>query len=843
MRAKLSALGILLILAGCAWNVRSVGWWLAPDQHLSSATHRKVVFALQALIACVGIGIALRGSKQRIGTRGFALSGLVLSAAVLAGGLGTLRSRKATAEKAPAEKGTRDRVHPPTLWELDEICAWIRESGEPHCGEGYLRRVQKALDEALSEGKPAAEVQVFRERVSRALLAAGDPERAVEQMEDALSLALTMDLDERQVNCVRFRLAVALLRKGEVDHCIRMHNPASCIFPISGTGVWRDASGARAAAEVLLEILRLDPEHLAARWLLNIANMTAGTYPEGVPDELLIPRSPAYATDEPSVIIPRFEDIASDLGVGSADCAGGALMDDVDGDGFLDIVSSSLQPCEPMHYFHNEGDGTFADWSERSRLQQQLGAFNVFQADYDEDGALDMLAVRGAWMGPVFGRQRDSLLHQEADGTFRDVTRESNLGAVAVPTSTAGWADYDLDGDLDAYLGIEGFPNQLYQNQGDGTFRELAADAGVASRKIAKGIAWGDADNDGDPDLYVSNLGQGNPFYVNRGDGTFAEAADPAGLGAPGIFMPAEPSKARYSQGRHGGQATFATWFFDYDNDGWLDLWVSGFDCTLGEVAADYLGLPASGERSRLYRNLGQGKFQDAADAAGVARVLTPMGSNYGDVNNDGFLDIYLGTGKPQFEWLVPNVLFVNVGGKRFIEATAASGLGHLQKGHGIAFGDLDNDGDQDVFAQMGGFFKADGFQDALFENPGTPNHWVTLSLRGVRANRDAIGARIRLDATGPEGERRIHAVVGCGGSFGSSSLQQEIGLGSAERIERIEIVWPGSGTRQVVEDVPIDCFVEITEASNEISVRERPRVRLAGSAVRAASGPALPGG
>ncbi len=805
------ALGILLVLAGVAWNVQSLGWWLSKDHRIANPTSQRLILAFQAATVLLGIALWLRNSGVRLGVIGrWSVTG-VLSISVFLGGMGTVLSISSSPQ--PREK-------PPVIWDLNELCARLRASRESHMGDAYLEKVRGELETALTSDMPTDQLITFHERLSRALLASGDPVAAVEQMQHALALALEAGLPMRNVNLVRFRLAVALLRRGEVDHCLQMHNPESCLFPVSGMGVWSDPSGARAASEVLEEILRLDPSLLGARWLLNVANMTAGTYPDGVPPEFLISPTPVEAPADPSSVpfVPRFRDVAPDLGVGSADCAGGAVMDDVDGDGFLDVVSSSLQACAPMHYHHNQGDGTFADYSESSGLAEQLGAFNLFQADYDGDGRLDILAVRGAWLGPMYGRQRDSLLHQEPDGTFRDATRESGVGARALPTSSAGWADFDLDGDLDVYIGNEGFPNELFQNEGDGTFRDVAETAGAADRGMTKGIALGDADNDGDPDLYVSHLGQPNLFFQNEGDGTFAENGEEVGL-------------RERTPGTGSGNATFATWFFDYDNDGWLDLWVSGFNASLGEFTADSLGLPSKGARSRLYRNQGDGSFRNVASEAGVARVLTPMGSNFGDVNNDGFLDIYLGTGKPQFEWLVPNVLFVNGGGVRFYDRTAASGLGHLQKGHGVAFGDLDNDGDQDVFVQIGGFFKADGFLDSLFENPGTPHHWITLVLRGVSSNRHGVGTRIQLDLLGPDGPRRVHALAGSGSSFGSSSLQQEIGLGSAERIERIELVWPASGLRQVLENVPLDCFVEITEASNEIRVLDRPRVRLAGSA------------
>ncbi|MCI0345070.1 MAG: CRTAC1 family protein, partial [Chloroflexi bacterium] len=277
----------------------------------------------------------------------------------------------------------------------------------------------------------------------------------------------------------------------------------------------------------------------------------------------------------------------------------------------------------------------------------------------------------------------------------------------------------------------------------------------------------------------------------------------------------------------HLGNKTFTTWFFDYDNDGWLDLYVGGYGSSLSAWAADYAGLPTTGNRLRLYKNEG-GRFRNVTREVGLYRILLPMGANYGDVDSDGFPDIFLGTGKPGFEFLIPKMLYRNVSGRRFADVTTEAGVGHLQKGHGVAFGDVDHDGDQDLFAQMGAFYPADAFRDAFYENPGNGNHWITIVLRGVRTNRFGIGARIRADVTTAAGPRSIHALAGAGGSFGGSSLQQEIGLGDAEEIDRLEIWWPASGVRQVLEHVAVDQFVAITEGEPGFQVLERPRIRLA---------------
>jgi hypothetical protein len=172
----------------------------------------------------------------------------------------------------------------------------------------------------------------------------------------------------------------------------------------------------------------------------------------------------------------------------------------------------------------------------------------------------------------------------------------------------------------------------------------------------------------------------------------------------------------------------------------------------------------------------------------------------------------HLGTGAPDLRLLMPNRMFRNAGGKVFQDVTTSGGFGHLQKGHGIAFGDIDGDGDQDIYAVMGGWYTSDGFRNALFMNPGHGNHWLTLRLEGVRSNRSAIGARIKVTLPPGAPQREIHVTAGTGGSFGSSSLQQEIGLGSATEVESIEVTWPATGKKQTLLKLKVDQVVRIRE-------------------------------
>ena len=553
------------------------------------------------------------------------------------------------------------------------------------------------------------------------------------------------------------------------------------------------------AIQYFTRYLAEKPDELEVRWLLNIAHMFAGTYPNGVPQAQLIPPS-AFASGED---VGRFVDVAHRAGLDSVSLAGGVIVDDFDNDGLLDIVTSSIDSCAPLRFFRHNADGTFTDRTSEAGLGDQLGGLNIVQADYNNDGRLDILVLRGAW---EFA-QRKSLLRNNGDGTFTDVTMASGLATVLTGTQAAVWTDFDNDGWLDRFVGNESGPAQLFRNKRDGTFEDVAAKAGVDRRGFNKGVTAADYDNDGWPDLYVSNLGGTNFLYRNNHDGTFAELARAAGVPGPG-------------QG-------FPTWFFDYDNDGFEDLFVGSFVDSVDEAAREYLRLPRSGDTLKLYRNLGDGSFQDTTRQAGLDKVLMVMGSNFGDIDNDGFLDIYLGTGDPSYASLVPSRLLRNKNGHSFVDVTSSSGTGELHKGHGVAFADLDQDGDEEIVFEVGGATPGDAHGLRLFENPGHGNDWIALKLVGVKSNRSAIGARIAVTVEGAQGRRVVHRTVNSGGSFGASPLLQHVGLGQGARNVDVEIWWPASNTRQRFSNVGKNQFLEVTEFAEAPKVLQRSRLRL----------------
>ncbi|MEM7356625.1 MAG: CRTAC1 family protein, partial [Acidobacteriota bacterium] len=635
---------------------------------------------------------------------------------------------------------------------------------------------------------------------------------------------------EDAVQGLRVSRALAYLRQGEQENCITQHNIDRCLLPIRGEGVHTEQQGSRAAIAAYSELLEKNPDDLGFRWLLNLAYMTVGEYPDKVPAKWRIPPQ-AFASDHD---LGRFYDVAPQVGLDVFGLSGGSIMDDFDDDGLLDIVASGWGLTEQLRFFVNNGDGSFTERTEEAGLSGILGGLNIFQADYDNNGHLDILVLRGAWLQDS-GRHPNSLLRNngpDAKGqvTFTDVTERSGL-LTFHPTKVGAWADYDNDGWLDLFVGNEStvsarHPAELFRNNGpdangDVTFTDVAREAGVGLITYIKGAAWGDYDNDGLIDLYVANLSGGGPNFLYRNQGR------QAGGGWKFADVTAQV-------GAEGPKNSFPTWFWDYDNDGWLDIFVSGYRANIESLASEYLGLGTrDAELPALLRNRGPGAdgsvtFSDETKAAGLDTILLTMGGNFGDLDNDGYLDFYAGTGDTEYRTLMPNRMFRNDGGQRFQDVTTSGGFGHLQKGHGIAFGDIDNDGDQDIYAVMGGAHSGDGFQNALFENPGHGNRWISLRLEGTTANRAAIGARIRIEVETAAGtQRSIYATVGSGGSFGASSLRQEIGLGDALAITSIEVTWPGDREAQRFAALPMDRFYRLKQGEPKPQRLDLPSFEL----------------
>jgi len=381
--------------------------------------------------------------------------------------------------------------------------------------------------------------------------------------------------------------------------------------------------------------------------------------------------------------------------------------------------------------------------------------------------------------------------------------------------------DFDGDGLLDVVTSSIGLsdPMRFFHNLGNGRFEERTREVGLEGLTGGLNLVHADYDNDGRPDLFLSVQDGRSLLFHNDGPKP-STATEKARWGFTEVAEAA---------GVTGQRSTFPCWSFDYDNDGFEDLFVAGYRIrNVGEVVADLLGMASPAERSRLYRNRGDGTFEDVSKVVGLDRVLHAMGSNFGDLDNDGWLDFYLGTGDPNFDTLIPNRMFRNDSGRRFQDVTTRGGFGTLQKGHAVAFADFDNDGDQDVYEDLGGAYHGDQYPNVLLENPGHGNHWIQLRLEGRQANRSGIGTRIRVRCRGPEGERVIHRTGNTGGSFGANPLRLEIGLGKATEVSAIEIDWPGSRTRQTVEIPKVDTAYLVREGEPAAQAMELRRFGFA---------------
>ncbi|MSR47723.1 MAG: CRTAC1 family protein [Planctomycetes bacterium] len=686
---------------------------------------------------------------------------------------------------------------------LRKVADDLDASTAPFLGRGGIAAAQARLAEA-QQRQSISTLFAATLALADARLAVGEIEPAIAEYDKALKFAQQANDSKAWVAAAK-KGAIAWLRLAERQNCVARHNQDSCLFPLKGGAIHVDPKGSKQAILFLEAILKIDPGDMGAAWLLNVAHMTLGTWPAGVPPTWRIPESAIESEHE----LPRMLNIASALGVKSLDLSGGAIMDDFDGDGALEIVTSTIEPRQPLRFFRRQTDGTWLDESAQRGLSGQLGGLQIHAFDANNDGRLDLAVQRGAWLSE-FGRIPNSLLIQQQDGSFVDRTLEAGV-EVAMPSQVVCTADIDLDGDLDLFLGHENngtpgaseHPCHLFRNRGDGTFDDVTKAAGVANLRFCKGAAFGDYDGDGYADLYVSNLHDLNRLYRNLGDGTFRDVALELGVADP--------------------LDSFPCWFFDADNDGWLDLFVGSYEQhdRTAQVYAWYRNGTTGLDSGRFYRNDGKGGFIDATRAAGLARPIFPMGASYGDVDEDGFQDLYLATGDPEFGSLWPNVLLRNDGGKRFEDVTAATGTGHLQKGHGVAFGDLDGDGDQDLFVQLGGAWIDDQFDDALFENPGHGRHWLTVRPRGKDSNRFGVGTRIKVTIEEGGATRDVVQFIGAQSSFGGNSLQAEMGLGAATRIIALELFWPKGRKTQRFEQVPLDRVVVVEEGSDRLQIVE----------------------
>jgi hypothetical protein len=711
-------------------------------------------------------------------------------------------------EKSGDKRSEVKNGHEKILFSLNEIARKINTPENSYAAKAKLGH----FDQLIANSTNVNDKITALMKKAIILLEYGDETGAVSIFEQILAY---VGKNPRARIPTLYWLGTAYMRLAERDNCVSGHTADACIMPLRASGLHKNKTGARLAIETFETFLTEapeDPNYMDGLWLLNIAYMALGEYPHKVPKKWLLPN-----LAKPEYPMNPFVDIAMDLKMAVKDRAGGCIVDDFDNDGLLDVVLSAWDiGDDPMHYFKNNGDGTFTDLSAKSGLGAFKGGLNIQQTDYNNDGLLDIWVLRGAWQGQsgTFGEQPNSLLRNNGDGTFTDVTIEAGLFSEC-PTQASTWNDFNQDGYLDLFIGNETMPGeriyscQFYLNNQDGTFRNVAVECNVNLKLFVKGVTSGDYDNNGWPDIFISSMDGKKVLLKNKGvqggKVVFEDASAEAGF-----------AKENYR--------SFPTFFFDYDNDGWLDIFVCNYDFerSLSYYFATEALRPTKDGAGKpyIYHNNGDGTFTNVTATMGINKTAYSMGANFGDFNNDGFLDIYLGTGNPNYQSIVPNKMFMNLGGKKFADATIASRTGNLQKGHGVAIADMDNDGDQDLYVEMGGAYRGDGYPNAFYMNPGqNANNWIYLKLEGTQSNRAAIGAKITVKFQENGKPRMVYRELNSGGSFGSSPLRREIGIGQAKVIDEISITWPTSGITQVFKNVKPNQLLQIKEGQEGFKV------------------------
>jgi len=489
--------------------------------------------------------------------------------------------------------------------------------------------------------------------------------------------------------------------------------------------------------------------------------------------------------------------------------AGGVAAFDYNNDGLTDIFFTngasipSLQKDSPKYFnrlFRNEGGMRFTDVTEDAGVAGSGYSMGAAAGDYDNDGHVDLF---------VAGVFRNILYHSRGDGHFEDVTEKAGIKSDKWAVA-AGWFDYNNDGLLDLFVVnyaswspsydrfcgdpsrklrvychpkyFEGLTNTLYRNRGDGTFEDVSERAGIAQHHgRGMSVAFADYDDDGFMDIFVTNDNQENFLFHNRGDGTFEEVGVLAGVALLNSGKPV---------------SSMGTDFRDYDNDGLPDINVVGL----------------ANETFPLFRNVGGGLFEDATYRTRLSALTierSGWSTGFFDLNNDGWKDLFttcshVDDNVEMFQatrYKQPNAIFANLGNGTFQDVSAQAGEDfQAPRAHrGCAFADFNNDGKIDVVVAS--------LQDRaeLWENVSPdPNHWIILKLTGTKSNRDGIGARVRID------KQYNHMSSACGYAS-SSHFGVHFGLGKVEKIPSLEIRWP-SGVVQVLKDIKANQVLQVRE-------------------------------
>jgi len=551
---------------------------------------------------------------------------------------------------------------------------------------------------------------------------------------------------------------------------------------------YRSAEYADALRDAV-ESLALNPDQPRAAYWSWLAAGELGGYPADVPKARRIEMASGCGDTD-----LRYESVSAQIGLDKTGEGRGLAVFDYDGDGRLDVMVSAAGGCS---LFHNNGDGTFTDVSVGSGLDTCVSSFAVAIGDYDGDGKPDVFVTRQGFLEGA-----SVLYRNNGDGTFTDVTAAAGLTGW-ISTFAASWADYNCDGALDLFVGanLNGLfgrkvGDRLFRNNGDGTFTDVAERAGIVTPWPTIGAAWGDYDNDGFPDLFLSSSFGRSQLFHNNGDGTFTNVSRQAGIDSPCF-----------------GSVTF---WCDYDGDGYLDL-VQYVWCRHEDMLQSLRdGVGPADRALRIYHNNGNGTFTNVNRDLGVTECWGSMSGNAADLNNDGYFDLVLGNGGPQVVRGEPPVI-LQFDGRRFRNVTFTAGMPRFGKSHGAVIADLTGDGRPHILLGSGGFYPAEPMPVEVYRPIVRLGNYLNVRLVGTKSNRDAIGARLRITAGG----RTQHHLVSGGSGFGCLPFEQHIGVGAATTIEALEIDWP-SRTRQRIASPPINATIRNTEGEESIAVVRR---------------------
>lgn len=538
-----------------------------------------------------------------------------------------------------------------------------------------------------------------------------------------------------------------------------------------------------------LQACRDTPTDLRYRWMLNVLTILAGQPQKNIPNEFRLTMLPSARSSF------RFQDVTTEAGVGRLALGRGAAWGDFDNDGRDDILVGAERA--PFRLLRNLGNGKFEDVASRLGLVDPvgLGCYAAQFIDYDNDGYEDVFLSSNGWGGGG----RLFLFHNGQGKNFTDITASAGLGG-SVNAFGSSWADYDNDGrpDLAVATGIvdpsDGDRLRLFHNEGGGRFREVGQDAGLTQKAKWISVGWGDYDGDGRQDLLANSFNAGCFLFRNMGNGRFEDVSVDAGV--------------------RNSHHTYTAEFFDYNNDGRLDLFVSTYpEGDLKRMISEKISgasVPVD-QRQLLFRNNGDGTFTNVAGQAGITGWYGAMSSQVADVDNDGYPEIFLGTGNPALDWTEPKALFHNDGKDHFADLARSAGLIHYGMLHGIVFSDYDDSGNLSMFGSFGGFYWGTRETSRLYRNLGCGNRALEVRLVGTRSNRNAIGAKVTAVVKGCQ----IFNWVNGGNGFGTlNSRVVHIGLTQDSKVDLLEIDWP-RGLHQSFRNVQADQRIEIVEGQN----------------------------